>query len=462
MSDYEVYQSPLSWRYGSNEMRQIWSEAHKRRLWRRIWVALAETEAEEGLVSPDQLEDLRRHAGEVDIPRAVEIEAQLKHDLMAELTLFAKQAPIGGAILHLGATSTDVEDNADALRMRQSMDLLRRELDALLDACATQIERWAELPIIGFTHMQPAEPTTLGYRLAYYAQDLLAIRSEWASLSIQGKGFKGAVGTSAAYQQLIPASHLPAFEQRLSDRLGIPFFPITTQVYPRRQDYTMLSSLAGLGAVLHKFAFDFRILQSPAIGEWSEPFGSSQVGSSAMPFKRNPINAEKIDSLARQLAQFPRRAWDDTAFSLLERTLDDSADRRSLLPEACLLTEELLITATRLVSKFQVDQNAVAQNLETYGPFAAVEPLMMALVRAGASRQSVHETLRQLSMRAWEAIKLGQPNPLSTLASSSQELLQYLTADQIHTAMNANNYTGAAAPRALQLAAAIRAQIHAV
>jgi adenylosuccinate lyase len=379
---------------------------------------------------------------------------------MAELHLFAEQAPIGSSILHLGATSTDIEDNTDALRMRKSMDLLLKKLDALLLVFADQIERYAQLGVIGFTHLQPAEPTTLGYRLAYYAQDLLEIRAQWQCIQIKGKGFKGAVGTSAAYQQLIPSERIQAFEERLSDSLGMPFFTVTTQVYPRLQDYTLISAMAGLGAVLHKFAFDFRILQSPAIGEWSESFGSSQVGSSAMPFKRNPINAEKIDSLCRQLAQLPRRAWDDTALSLLERTLDDSADRRSLLPEACLLTDELLITTTRLITQFKVDEIAAAQNLHTYGPFAAVEPLMMELVKAGASRQAMHENLRLLSMQAWEAVKTGRPNPLLDLAAQDPELLHYLSSEEIARRMDAANYVGTAVQRALQIVSDIRTRIN--
>ena len=200
------------------------------------------------------------------------------------------------------------------------------------------------LPLIALTHLQPAEPSTLGYRLASYAQDLL---EDWHMLrerrqSLRGKGFKGAVGTGASYAELIGAENLAGFEQRLSEQLGLPFYPVATQVYPRKQDYRVLSALAGLGGSLYKFAFDLRILQSPSLGELSEPFGKKQVGSSAMPFKRNPISAEKIDSLARSLAQMPRVAWDNAAHSLLERTLDDSANRRSLLPEAFLITDELL------------------------------------------------------------------------------------------------------------------------
>ncbi|MGB6423128.1 MAG: lyase family protein, partial [Anaerolineales bacterium] len=341
--DYTSYLSPFTWRYGSPEMRHIWSEVNKRLLWRRLWVALAEVQTEFGLVNQEQLADLRTHMGEVDVERALEIEAEIRHDLMAELKNYVEQAPLGGGILHMGATSADIQDNADVLRIRQSLDLILEQLRRLLLAFVKEIEEWADTPLIAFTHLQPAEPSTLGYRLAQYAQDLLI---DWRRLSVtreslKGKGFKGAVGTGASYAELIGAENLPRFEELLSARLDLGFFRVTTQVYPRKQDYEVLCGLAGLSATLHKFAFDLRILQSPPIGELSEPFGKGQVGSSAMPFKRNPINAEKIDSLSRELAQMPRLAWDNAANSLLERTLDDSANRRTLLPETFLITDEL-------------------------------------------------------------------------------------------------------------------------
>ena len=306
--DYETYLSPYTWRYGSQAMRQVWSEVYKRKLWRKLWVTLAEVQCDFGLVSSDQVADLRVHMGMIDVTRALEIEREIHHDLMAELKVFAEQSLLGGGILHLGATSTDIEDNADVLRQRESLDLLLGGLRDVLTLLLQHIDTWAELPLIAFTHLQPAEPTTLGYRLAGYAQDLLI---DWQLLRVtrhdlHGKGFKGAVGTGASYAELIGVESLGKFENRLSELLELPFFPVTTQVYPRKQDYALLCQLAGLGASLHKFAFDLRFLQSSPIGELGEPFGKQQVGSSAMPFKRNPINAEKIDSLARLLAQMPR------------------------------------------------------------------------------------------------------------------------------------------------------------
>ena len=231
---------------------------------------------------------------------------------------------------------------------------------------------------------------------------------------------------------------------------------MSTQVYPRKQDYQILCALAGLGGSLYKFAFDLRILQSPAFGELSEPFGQKQVGSSAMPFKRNPISSEKIDSLARSLATMPRIAWDNAAHSLLERTLDDSANRRALLPEAFLITDELLRVSQRVLSGLQVKKAAIAHNLAVYGPFAAIERVLMSLVKGGADRQEMHEHLRQHAMRAWDEIQAGQPNPLEKLVSSDEHLLRYLSEENLHLLMSVSEYLGNAPQRTMKMANEIR------
>ena len=392
------------------------------------------------------------------MPRALEVEAHIHHDLMAELKVFAEQCPLGGGILHLGATSMDIEDNADVLRQRESLDLVLTALQELLLLLVQKVDTWAELPLIAFTHLQPAEPSTLGYRLASYAQDLL---TDWQALqatrsALRGKGFKGAVGTGASYAELIGADNLGEFERRLSTRLELPFFPVATQVYPRKQDFVLLSHLAGLGASLYKFAFDLRLLQSSPIGEVSEPFGKQQVGSSAMPFKRNPINAEKIDSLARLLAQMPRTAWDNAAHSLLERTLDDSANRRTLLPEAFLICDELLSTTKRILNGLQVNENAIKRNLAAYAPFAAVERILMALGKAGADRQVMHEYLREHSLAAWSAVQSGNTNPLVDLICHDPEITHYLPADQVCQLMDVTHYLGDAPLRARRMADTVR------
>lgn len=457
--EFNTYQSPFTWRYASQEMRHIWSEENKRLLWRKIWVSLAEAEGEFGLVTPFQIDELKLHESAINIPRALEIEAEIHHDLMAELKAYAEQCPLAGGIIHLGATSMDIEDNADALRIHQALKLILGRINGLLRAFVTQIENYSDLPIMAFTHIQPAEPTTLGYRLAMYAQDLLQSYIETtAQLSkLKGKGFKGAVGTAASYGELIGIDKFDQFERILSQKLGLPFFSVSSQTYPRKQDYDVISTLAGIGITLHKFAFDLRLLQSPPIGELNEPFGKHQVGSSAMPFKRNPIHSEKIDSLARALGQMPLLAWQNAANSLLERTLDDSANRRSLLPEGFLICDEILITATKLINGLQVNQQAIQRNFAQYAPFAATERVLMALGKTGADRQLFHEKLRSHAMVAWQSIQNGRPNPLQTLIASDPDLQQYLTPDQIAELMQTENYTGIARARAIALTKDIKA-----
>jgi adenylosuccinate lyase len=458
MNGHQSYLSPYSWRYASEEMRAIWSEVSKRRLWRLLWVTLAEVQSEYGLLTTEQAANLRQHMDQVDIPLAFEIEAHIHHDLMAELRAFAEQAPLGGGALHLGATSADIEDNADALRLRQALDLILENLRTSLLSFADAVEKWAHLPVMAFTHLQPAEPTTLGYRLAVYAQDLVM---DWEDLRrarrlLRGKGFKGAVGTGASYGELIGIENLAEFEARLSMKLDLPFFPVASQVYPRKQEYRLLSALAGLGSSLYKFAFDLRLLQSPLIGELAEPFGVKQVGSSAMPFKRNPINAEKIDSLARTLAQLPRIAWDNAAHSALERTLDDSANRRSALPEAFLIADELLRTANKIIAGLEVNETAVRRNLALYGPFAGTERVLMALGKSGADRQEMHERLRELSMTAWGAVQAGEDNPLVELVNQETIFLAHLSAEELQQLLDPGQYLGDAPDRALALRRTIR------
>lgn len=460
MLNHEIYLSPLTWRYGSEEMRHIWSEAHRRRLLRRVWVALARAQAEAGLVTPEQAADLEAHQDQVDIKRATQLEAELRHDLMAELRAFAEQCAVGGPVLHLGATSQDILDNADALRLREALDLIRQQLADLLGTLAERIERTADLACMGYTHLQPAEPTTVGYRLAQYAQDLLADLEEVNRLraTVRGKGFKGAVGTSASYAQLLRGTGwAPAdLERRAMEILGLEAYPVTTQVCPRKQDWRVLTTLTGMAQSLHRFGFDLRLLQSPAIGEWSEPFGKRQVGSSAMPFKRNPINAENICSLARYVAALPAVAWENAAQSLLERTLDDSANRRLTLPGAFLTADEMLHRTARLVRGLTLDREAIARNLATYGTFAASERLLMELVKAGADRQEMHEVLRGHSMAAWEAVREGRTNPLPDLLANEARLASYLPPEQIRTLLDISGYIGDAPQRARALAEEIR------
>jgi adenylosuccinate lyase len=348
--------------------------------------------------------------------------------------------------------------------VREALDRVRGSLSELLSALADRIEEWADLPAMAYTHLQPAEPTTIGYRLAQYGQDLL---DDWHELTqvrarIRGKGLKGAVGTSASYHHLLEGTGWTPrdLEDRVMAKLGLEAFAVATQTYPRKQDWFVLNALAGLCATLHKFAFDLRVLQSPPIGEWSEPFSEKQVGSSAMPFKRNPITAENVDSLARLVAGLPRVGWDNAALSLLERTLDDSANRRIVLPEAFLATEEALLRAARLIEGMHFWPGPVERNLRTYGIFAATERVLMEAVKAGGDRQVLHEVIREQSLAAWAAVQAGESNPLPDLLAGDARLSFWLPAGRVRELFqDSAKHVGDAAERTRALAQAMRAAV---
>ncbi len=457
-SIYTSYASPFSWRYGSPAMRKIWSESTKRLLWRKIWLALAEVQASFGLISQEQVDEIREHAEEINLQRALEIEANIHHDLMAELKIFAEQCPSAGGVLHLGATSMDIEDNAEVLRIKSALKLLLEQLASLLLLLTESIETWADEVIIAYTHLQPAEPTTLGYRIAGWTQDLWM---DWQQLNsilsaIKGKGFKGAVGSGASYLELLGITDLISFEEKMAEKLKIDFYSITNQVAPRKQEYWLLSGLASLAGSLYKAALDLRFLQTPSIGEISEPFETHQVGSSAMPFKRNPILAEKINSLGRYVAQLPRIAWDNAANSMLERTLDDSANRRLILAEAFLACDEMLACYSRIVKGWKINREIIQRNREVFMPFAATEKVLLAACKAGADRQLAHEKLRILSLQAWEAVQKGQKNPLMDLIRKDTYFSQYIKEEMIIKIFEERQYVGDVAKRGREFAQMVR------
>lgn len=458
MTSFESFQSPFSWRYGSPEMRRIWGEEEKRRIWRQLWVAMAEAQTEWGLVTSEQVQELAAHATEIDVPRALEVEEKLHHDLMAEIKVYAAQCPKAGGIIHLGATSMDIKDNAEVLQIKRSLEILLPKLQKLLAVFAVRIKQYAALPVIAFTHLQPAEPTTLGYRLASYAQDFLMDLEALKRVhdSLKGKGFKGAVGNAASYVTLYGLDGQKHFEEKISQSIDLPFFEVATQTYPRKQDYDVLYALAGLAASAYKFAFDLRLLQSEVIGELSEPFGEEQVGSSAMPYKRNPIECEKIDSLARAVSTAPLTAWNNAANSLLERTLDDSANRRSLFPEAFLAVDEILVSLLKIVEGLKVNPAMIQCNLEKFGPFAAIEKVLVACAGHGADRQEMHEVLRQLSMQAWQEIQKGRENPLTRLIMQSPAVTRWVNESEMQELFEIKNYTGIAELRCYEFVKVIR------
>lgn len=445
--DHSVFISPFTWRYGSQEMKAIFSEEHKRKLLRRVWIALAKAEMKAGLVSQEQLDELILHKDDIDIERAAEIESSIHHDLMAEIKTYAEQCPKAGSIIHLGATSMDALDNADILRFKEALVLTLSHLDELIVALAQRTEQWREVVTMAFTHIQPAEITTVGYRLSQTLQDLLDDREDLVLLILQlkGKGMKGAVGTSASYSTLVKDSI--ELEHLVMEDLGLEAFDAATQIYTRKQDLRMMQVLSSLACTLHKFSQDFRVLQSPPIGEFSEPFSKMQVGSSAMPFKRNPILSEKICSLARIVEQSYSTAWMNAASTFLERSLDDSANRRTFISESFLALDEMLITEKKVVSGMNLHSSATKRLLDNYGIFASTERLLMELGKRGANRQEMHEVIRQESLKAWAQVQEGLANGLKASLCSNSAILQFMSVAEIEDSLNAENYIGDAVKR---------------
>jgi adenylosuccinate lyase len=453
--DYETYASPFSWRYGRTALRSLFSEKMRRRLWRAVWVALAEAQSAQGLIDEAEVEDLRAHAGEIDIEAATEIEREIHHDLMAEIRVFAAQAERGGGKLHLGATSMDVEDTVETYRLRLALSYVGGSLFELIGAFGAKVREYADLVCMAYTHLQPAEPTTLGYRLAAYAQDLLVddenLRFVFDHLTT--KGLRGAVGTAASYERLLDhTGRSSEIEAYVLERFGIIAREISTQTYPRKLDYLLLSAVAGLGASLSKFAADVRVLSSPGFGEIAEPFAASQVGSSAMPFKQNPILSERIGSLARLLPAYAGVAWQNAATNFLERTLDDSANRRVVLPEALLCADEIVTIARTVIAGLRVDERRIAANVRTYAPFSGTQAVMLEATRAGGDRQRLHESLRRASMQAWAAVGRGEDNPLSRLLTEEPELTAHIDPAEIRRLLDPSSYVGTAPQRARLLA----------
>lgn len=450
-------------------MREIFSEENKYKLWRKIWVALAMAQYDAGLITKKELTDLKNNQENIDINQILEHEKKTRHDVVAAIKEFAAKATDGGGKIHLGATSMDIVDNTDAIRTQQALHIVEEKILAILAILTEKIEQYADHVCMGYTHLQPAEPTTVGYRLSVYAQDLLTDYHflQFVKKEIKAKGMKGAVGTAASYTAVLDRhsgeqsdsridsgqARMTAMEmeQNVMNQLGIEPAIISTQVSPRKYDYLVLTLLASISSTFAKFAGDLRLLQSPSIGEWAEPFGKNQVGSSAMPFKRNPINAEKICSLARYVAALPTVALENATLSYLERTLDDSANKRIVMPEAFLATDEILQVGEKLLSGLVINEKKIAFNLAQYAPFAATEAILMESVKQGASRQDMHETLRDISMKAWGEVQEGKPNPMEKLLRENQSILKYLSKEHIISLIEVKHHIGNAPERAKKL-----------
>ena len=444
--NFDIYNSVFSYRYGSCEMRKVFGERHKYEIWRKIWVALAKAQNKDGLVSKKELDDLIKHQNKINIERIYEIEKETKHDVVAAIREFAEVAKIGGGKIHLGATSMDINDNGDVLKMKEALDLIENKLKNLMKLFAKQIVKYADTPCIGYTHLQTAEPTTIGYRLANYAQDLFDDYKycQFIKDNIKGKGMKGAVGTGASYTKGI--------DEAVMTQLGLKSALISNQIISRQMEYWVMTWLSSIANTLARFSADLRILQSTNFGEWSEPFAEKQVGSSAMPFKRNPINSEKICSLSRYITKLVPVAIENQALSYLERTLDDSANRRIIIPEVFLALDEIMITETKIIEGLVINKERVERNLIQYAPFAATEKVILESVKRGANRQEMHELIREISMRVWSEIQLGEKNNMQELLYQNKVINKLFEKEEFEKLFDVTKHVGEAPERARRCA----------
>jgi adenylosuccinate lyase len=445
---YKDYLSPFTYRYGSDEMRHIFSEENKFLTYRRVWTALAKAQFKLGLMTKKEYMDIKRNSPKIDIAKSQKLEKNCNHDLFAELKLFESQCKTGGGKLHMGATSSDIIDNAEVLRYKRALGLIISDLFKLLKTLKDLIKAHKNTVCMAYTHIQPAEPTTLGYRFSFYAQDILTDLDNIFRLlaDLKGKGFKGAVGNQSGYLSLFNGNmkKVKEMEKCSSKDLGINFFDVSTQIYTRKQDYNISTGLSSIALTLHKMSLDIRILQSANFGDISEYFSKDQVGSSAMPFKKNPIISERISSISRLIKSLTDVLWDNGANSILERTLDDSANKRIVMPELFLATDEVLNLSIKLLNNLKVNTDLIKSNLLKWGIFSATEPILMELAKKGMSRQNAHELLRELSMKAWNEVTLGKANPLLDLIKNNNIIKEKISLSNLEQLLKTNDHTGTA------------------
>ncbi|MBL1217510.1 MAG: adenylosuccinate lyase [Planctomycetes bacterium] len=417
----DSYVSPLATRNASPQMQCIWSAQRKHATWRRLWLALAEAEKDLGLpITDEQISDLKTHLDDIDFDKAAEYERQFRHDVMAHIHTFGDAAPKARAIIHLGATSQFVNCNTEIIQIRDSLRLTAGKCARVIDALAEKAVSYRALPTLGFTHYQPAQPTTVGKRAAMWAADLAIVLEDIEYLLTNGirlRGAKGATGTQASYLDLFDNDEdkVEQLDRLVVERMG--FDPdtqrllITGQTYPRVFDARVLNVLATVAAVIHRICNDIRLLSNRK--EVEEPFESSQIGSSAMPYKRNPMRCERATGLSRFVMSLPPNALNTTATQWLERTLDDSSNRRIVLPEAFLALDGALDIMHNVSAGLIVNEKMVEANLLAELPFMATENILMEAVRQGADRQQVHEAIRRHSHEAGRAVKQeGKANDL--------------------------------------------------
>ena len=417
----ETYRSPLESRYASKQMRAIWSPQRKFSTWRRIWLALAEAQRELGLnITQQQIDELRAHLDDVDFAAAERHEAKLRHDVMAHVHTLGDAAPTARPIIHLGATSQDIVCNADLLTMRDSLRLIADKLARVIDALGSFAIEYRDLPTLGFTHFQPAQPTTVGKRATLWAYDfVLALEDIETRLErLRFRGFKGATGTQASYLALFNGDErkVDQLDAIIAQKLGwspdpASGFAVTGQTYPRVVDAHIVNSLAVAAAAAHKTCNDIRLLANRK--EIEEPFEKEQIGSSAMAYKRNPMRSERATGMARFVMTLAQSPLNTAATQWLERTLDDSSNRRLVLAEAFLALDGVLDVMHNIASGLVVYEKTIRANLMTELPFMATENILMAAVQHGVDRQDAHEVIRTHSHAAALRVKSeGGPNDL--------------------------------------------------
>lgn len=441
------YETPLSSRYASEEMSYLFSPKQKFTTWRALWIALAKGEKALGLPITDaQIKELEKNREIFDVEECLRLEKELRHDVMAHIHAYGNQCPSARGVIHLGATSSYVTDNADLIHMRQALDILIDKLSATLAVLAQFAQTHAALACLSYTHLQPAQPTTVGKRASLWLQDLLLDLKDLSlrATTLPFLGVKGATGTQASFLNLFEGDQkkVNALDQFVSKEMRFEnTLTIASQTYPRKFDQQILNTLATFASSVHKLATDIRLLAH--LGEIEEPFLSSQVGSTAMPYKRNPVRSERLCSLSRYLIALSANPAYTAATQWLERTLDDSANRRCTLPEAFLCADGLLNELYHLMKGLIVHPKAIARNLEKELPFLAIENILMEAVKKGKDRQKTHELLRTLALKAKEQLQ-ESGSPLDLLEQIAKEKAIGLSISDIRALCSVKSFIGCA------------------
>ena len=441
----DIYETPLGSRYASKEMQYLFSPDMKFRTWRRLWIALAETEQELGLdITPEQIEELKAHAEDINYEVAQEREKIVRHDVMSHVYAYGQQCPKAAGIIHLGATSCYVGDNTDVIVMNEAMKLIRKKLVNVIAELAKFADQYKELPTLAFTHFQPAQPTTVGKRAALWLQDLV-MDLEDVQHQIDGAkllGCKGTTGTQASFLELFDGDHAKCREldRRIAEKMGYTgCFAVSGQTYSRKLDSRILNVLSGIAQSATKFSNDIRLLQH--LKEIEEPFEKGQIGSSAMAYKRNPMRSERIASLARYVMVDALNPAITAATQWFERTLDDSANKRISIPEAFLAVDGILSLYLNVVDGLVVYPKVIEQRLMKELPFMATENIMMDAVKRGGNRQELHERIRVHSMEAGKQVKVeGKENDL--LERIAADEMFGVTLDELKALLDPSKYVG--------------------